>query len=198
MKNTNGNAVSRTRSNSVGRRVGAGAAGSGDRQRPVLAATVPAQLKARVEREAQRRGSPTLSAAVESLLEEALAASDEGRRGDIATAQLQRINLRLATLEGELRTRDALIVELVTTLTKTFLAHTPPPAEQDRDAFKRSAAERFARLMDGVQQRIGAGDSSSNGLMSATPTLIDEPSGPSNGMVGQDGAAALKKENYRT
>ena len=146
---------------------------STDRQRPVLAASVPAALRRRVEREVQRRNLPTLSAAVEALLTEALSASDEGRRGDVTAAQLQRLNVRLATLEAGLRARDALLVELMTTLTKTFLAHTPPPEGAAKEALKRSAAERFDRMMNGVRRRLEAGDAALAEMLDAAPVLAE-------------------------
>lgn len=145
-----------------------------DRTRPVLSATVPAALREAVEREVRRRGLPTLSAAVEQLLVEALCASEEGRRGDIVAAQLQRLNLRLAGLERELQARDALIVELLTTLTRTFLAHTPPPDATSKEELKRSASERFERLMRGVQRRVEAGDDALAELLAATPELAED------------------------
>ena len=140
-----------------------------DRRRPVLSVTVPEALKRRVEREAGRRGTGGMSATVEALLEEALAASDEGRRGDVTTAQLQRLGMQLATLTAELRARDALIVELLTTQMKTFLAHTPPPAEDAREEARRSAAERYERLIGGVRGRIAAGEA-------VLPRLVEEAS----------------------
>ena len=146
-----------------------------DRRRPVLAASVPAALKRRVEREVQRRDLPTLSAGVEALLSEALSASDEGRRGDVAAAQLQRLNIRLATLEAEMRARDALLVELVTTLARTFLAHTPPPEGESKESLKRSAAERFDRMMGGVRRRLEAGDVVLANLLDGLPQLVDAP-----------------------
>lgn len=164
-------------SNGISRNGVARRSTTSDRQRPVLAASVPAALKQRVEREVHRRNLPTLSAGVEALLSEALAASDEGRRGDVAAAQLQRLNVRLATLEAELRARDALLVELVTTLTRAFLAHTPPPEGAAKEALKQSATERFDRMMSGVRRRLEAGDAALVGLLEVMPTLAEQSHG---------------------
>ena len=147
---------------------------SADRRRPVLSVTVPAALKRRVEREAQRRGTGGMSATVEALLEEALCASDEGRRGDVTAAQLGRLGMQLATLTAELRARDALIVELLTTQMKTFLAHTPPPAEDAREEARRSAAERFERLVGGVRGRLSSGDAALARLLEVVPVPAGE------------------------
>ena len=132
------------------------------RRRPVLSATVPAELKAALEREAVARGLPTLSAAVERVLADALAGADRTRRDDAEAAQLRRLDLRVARLEADLRARDGLIVEMLATLTRTFLAHTPPPGEADREALKRSAADRFDRLMAGVLARVERGESAAD------------------------------------
>ena len=150
------------------------------RARPVLSVTVPAALKAALERETAARKLPTLSAGVEQLLGESLAGAADARREDVMLAQLRRLNLRLSKLEGDVRARDTLIVELLTTLTRVFLSHTPPPAEAGREALKRSATERFDRLMEGVRRRLERGEAA----LEQVPDLLDELARqPANGEV---------------
>ena len=151
------------------------------RARPILSVTVPAALKAALERETAARKLPTLSAGVEQVLAEALAGSAGSRREDLTVAQLRRLNLRLSKLENDVRARDTLVVELLTTLTRAFLGHTPPPAEGDREALKRSAAERFDRLMDGVRRRLERGEA----MLEQVPDLLDDLSRQPENAEGQ-------------
>lgn len=153
------------------------------RARPILSVTVPAELKAALERETLARKLPTLSAGVERVLTEALAGAAGSRREDVTLALLRRLDLRLSKLEGDLRARDTLIVELLTTLTRAFLGHTPPPAGDEREAMKRSAAERFDRLMEGVQRRLERGESA----LEQVPELLEELARPPGEGAGQGG-----------
>lgn len=149
-------------------------AGDG-RTRPVLSVTVPAHLKAALQREVTDRGLPNVSAGVTQLLDEALGDSARGRREDVLLAQVRTLGLRLAKLETDLRARDTLIVELLTTHLRVFLSHTAPPDANERDELKRSALDRFSRLMDGVEQRLAAGEA----VLDEVPELVaDRPPAP--------------------
>ena len=138
------------------------------RSRPVLSVTVPADLKAALQREVRARGLPNVSAGVSQLLDEALGDAARGRREDVLLAQVRTLGLRLAKLEQDSRARDTLIVELLTTQLRVFLSHTPPPEAADRKALKRTALERFARLMDGVEARLAAGQA----VLDEVPELV--------------------------
>jgi hypothetical protein len=131
---------------------------------------VPADLKAALQREVRDRGLPNVSAGVTQLLDEALGDSARGRREDVLLAQVRTLGLRLAKLETDLRARDTLIVELLTTHLRVFLSYTPPPDADERDELKRSALERFSRLMDGVEQRLAAGEA----VLDEVPELVAE------------------------
>jgi hypothetical protein len=137
--------------------------------------TVPAHLKAALQREVKDRGLPNVSAGVTQLLDEALGDSARGRREDVLLAQVRTLGLRFAKLETDLRARDTLIVELLTTHLRVFLSHTAPPDANERDELKRSALDRFSRLMDGVEQRLAAGEA----VLDEVPELVaDRPPAP--------------------
>ena len=148
------------------------------RTRLVLSVSVPAALKAAVERERRARNLPTVSGCVEQVLTEALDAAAKRDRDEVTLAQLRRLNLRLDRAERDARdarARDTLTVELLTTLLRVYLAHTPPPEDGDKAALKRSAEERFGRLLEALEARLAEGRSMLDRVSEDVAELVDDP-----------------------
>ena len=179
------------------------------RARPILSVTVPAELKAALERETAARKLPTLSAGVEQVLAEALAGAAGSRREDVMVAQLRRLNLRLSKLEKDVRARDTLIVELLTTLTRAFLGHTPA-AGRGRPRGVEAVGGGAVRPPDGGRAtpagagRGGAGTGAGPARRARTAARGGSRSARTNGTARTgiaggitDGPGVRKTKNYR-